>query len=586
VANEVGAVERLRGGHGVTIACTACRSLARLPGVRFAVLGPLEVRAGDAVVDGLAQRQREIVARLLVTPNRFVPAERLLDELWDDPSSAGARSSLQAQVSRLRKRLPRPEVVVGDRRGYRLDVGPDDLDVWRFERLLGEGRAALDDGRPAEAAAQLDAALACWRGEAFDELAGGDGAARGEAARLSELRLIASADRVRVDLDRGRPSDALARLEPLLADHPFDERLWALRITALYASGRQADALQAFQRCRRLLVDELGLEPGADLRRIEQRVLDQDPDLGAPVRAEGPPAGRIGGAGVPSAATDAGLDLPPVGYVTTDDGCTLAYRVIGDGPVDVLWVPDYLSHLDVVWEHPAYAAYLRGLAGFGRLITYDKRGQGLSDRIPGHAPAAVRARDALAVLDAAGSERAVLVGCSEGAEIASTAAVLAPERVAALVLFGSGPACEADDADWCIPRDEYVRWIEWAAARWGTGRSLSALAPSVADDPTARAWYGRLERQTATPGSIATYARENAQTDYRSLLTRISAPTLVLHRTGDTVPVAAGRYLAAHIRGARYVELDGPDHLVWFGDTGGVLREIEAFLGDVLPAYR
>jgi len=518
------------------------------------------------------------VARLLVTPNRFVSTERLLEELWDDPSSSGAKSSLQAQVSRLRKRLPEPEALVGDRRGYRIDVGQDGLDVWRFERLLGQGRAAIEDGRPDEAAVLLDEALSCWRGAPFVEVAD-DGPAQGEAARLTELRRIAEADRVRAEVDRGRPGDALALLEPLLIDHRYDERYWALRVEALYACGRQAEALDAFQRCRRVLVDDLGIEPGIDLKRIEQRVLDQDPTLGAPRSSE-----AIARADAPTAAgTDAGVELPPVDYTTSEaaGGATLAYRVIGTGPIDVVWVPDYLSHLDVVWEHPAYAGYLRGLARFGRLITYDKRGQGLSDRVPGHPSATVRAQDALAVLDAAGARRAVLIGCSEGAEIATTAAVLAPERVAALVLFGSGPACEADDADWCIPRDRYVEWMEWAAARWGTGRSLTALAPSVADDPAARSWYGRLERQTATPRSIADYARENAQTDYRRLLPNVRVPTLVLHRRGDAVPVAAGRYLADHIAGARYVELDGDDHLVWFGDTAAVLREIERFLDDV-----
>lgn len=544
--------------------------------MQFAVLGPLEVRDGSDVIDGLPQKQRQIVARLLVTPNRFVTSERLLEELWDDPSSTGAKSSLQAQVSRLRKRLPRPGTIVGDRRGYRLDVGPDGLDVWRFERLLGEGRAALDDGRLDDAVALLDEALACWRGEPFVEIAE-DGPGRGEAARLAELRLIAEADRSRADIGRGRPADALARLEPLLLQHPYDERFWVLRITALYASGRQTDALEAYQRCRRLLVDDLGLEPGLDVRRVEQRVLDHDPDLGAPIPSKGTAAPARS-----AAPFDAGVDLPPVEYTTrADDAVTLAYRVIGDGEIDIMWVPDYLSHLDVVWEHPAYAAYLHGLARIGRLITYDKRGQGLSDRTPGHAPATVRANDALAVLDAVGSDRAVLVGCSEGAEIAATASLIAPDRVAALVMFGSGPACEVDDADWCIPRDVYVEWMEWAAARWGTGRSLEVLAPSVAADPTARAWYGRLERQTTTPANIVDYARENSRTDYSGVLSEVRVPTLILHRRDETVPVAAGRYLAERIEGARYVELDGTDHLVWFGDTGAVLREIETFAGDL-----
>ena len=551
----------------------------------FAVLGPLEVRTpkGAAIVP-LAPRQRQLLARLLVTPNRIVPTDTILEELWDSPVSVGARSSLQAQVSRARILLPRPDVLEGTRDGYRLHVANAELDVWEFERLLGEGRAALLDRRLADAVDLLDAALGCWRGPAFVEL---DRSPRGsaEAARLTELHRIATLDRVQVDLDRGRPEDALAATDALLAEDPYDERSWALRVTALHASSRQAAALATLADCRRLLRDDLGVEPGVELQRLEQRVLAQDPGLGAPMTdGASAPSAPVS---VATAAEDAGGDLPPVAY-TANGGVSLAYRVIGDAPVDLLWVPDYLSHLDVIWEHPDCAAFLRGLASMGRLITYDKRGQGLSERTIGKATAHVRAQDALRVLDAAGSRRVVLVGSSEGAEIATAAAVLAPQRVAGLVLIGSGPVSEPDDpeADWSLPMDEYVEWIQWAASRWGTGRTLAALGPSAADDPVARAWYGRLERQTITPRGIVAYARDNAATDYRSLLPHIRCPTLVLHRRDDIVPVAAGRYLASHIPGARYVELGGADHLVWFGDTTAVLEEIRRFVRGLTRSVR
>lgn len=543
----------------------------------FSVLGPLEIQgADDADPVVLAPRQRQLVARLLVSPNRVVPTDTILDELWDDPLSAGSRSSLHAQLSRIRTRLLRPDVLEATQGGYRLRVAESDLDVWRFERLLGEGRAAILDQRLADAADRLDAALRCWRGPAFVDLERSS-RATAEAVRLDELRRIATLDRIQVDIDRGRPDDALAAAVSMLAEDCYDERAWALRITALYASARQAAALAAFAECRTLLRRELGLDPGLDLQRLERRVLDLDPELGAPGSDR---SGSRGDAvGEHGRHEGRRLDLPPVAYASSG-GIELAYRVIGEGSMDVTWIPDYLSHLDVIWEHPAHVEFLGGLAAIGRLITYDKRGQGLSQRTIGKATAQERAHDLLRILDAAGSRRAVLVGSSEGAEIATTAAVLAPDRVAALVLIGSGPVAEPmdPDADWSLPMDDYIEWIEWAATRWGTGRSLGALAPSAADDPASVAWYAKLERQTITPAGIVAYARGNAATDYRSLLARVDCPTLVLHRHDDVVPVAAGRFLAEHIPGARYVELDGNDHLVWFGDSRAVLAEIRRFV--------
>jgi len=140
-----------------------------------------------------------------------------------------------------------------------------------------------------------------------------------------------------------------------------------------------------------------------------------------------------------------------------------------------------------------------------------------------------------------------------------------------------------EDASWVLSMDDYVEWIDWGARHWGTGRTLRAMAPSVADDPETRAWYGRLERQTIGPGGVRSYGRASAQSDYRDVLPHVHVPTLVLHRTDEAVPLAGARYIADSIEGARLVELDGTDHLAWFGDAESVLREIESFVGQLLP---
>lgn len=536
--------------------------------MRFEVLGPLRVVRHDGSELVLRPRQRALLARLLLSPNRAVADDQLLEDTAPDPRSRGATSSLQAQISKLRAALGDSASIDRIAGGYRLTVCETDIDAWQLEQLAGEGHSALVDGRPDDALMSAESALALWRGDPLPELAD-TAVARSEGARLIELRAVAATNRLRALVELGRPEVALAELAPLLQQLPYDERLWSLRMLALHRAGRSADALQVFQDARRRLAEDLGLEPGLGLRTLEAQILAHDPALDAP------PVPVAAVPSVPVAIT--ARELPPVRYTRNGD-VHLAYRVIGSGEIDVVWVPDYLHHLDVVWECPEYVHWLDGLASLGRLITYDKRGQGLSDRTTNVPPVADRVADLVAVLDAAGSTGAVLVGCSEGSAIAGHLAAGHPARVRALVLFGSAPSGEGFGFD----PDVYVQWIEWGAQHWGTGRTLAAMAPSVADDEVAIAWYGRLERHTIGPSGIIAYGRDNANATYMEVLPRIEAPAVVLHRRDEPVPRAAARALADGIPNGRYIELEGTDHHPWFGDTDAVLAEVRSFLADVL----
>src|SRR5829696_509671 len=244
--------------------------------MRFGILGPLEVRDGDVPVRLGGRRQRALLARLLIDPNRTVAVDRLVDDLWGDSVPESAVKMVHIYVSQLRKLLPHG-MLVTRAPGYAVELEPEAVDVARFTRLHGEGRAALAAGDPATAAARLREALGLWRGAALAEFS--EPFAQTEGAHLEELHLACLEDRIEVDLALGRHADLVGELEALVARQPLRERLRRQHMLALYRSGRQAEALAAYQDARRALVEELGLEPSKVLRELERRILQQDTTL-------------------------------------------------------------------------------------------------------------------------------------------------------------------------------------------------------------------------------------------------------------------------------------------------------------------
>lgn len=257
----------------------------------------------------------------------------------------------------------------------------------------------------------------------------------------------------------------------------------------------------------------------------------------------------------------------------------LAFRVFGDGPRDIVLVPGTLSHADLYWDFPPNRHMLDRLCSFARVIVFDKRGQGLSDRVAEHT-LEERAGDVAAVMDAAGSERATIYGWSEGGAMSLMFAASYPERTAALVLFGSF-ACMREGA-WTIPAAEFEQVCAMVENGWGHGVLLPPNAPSCANDEAFVRWWSQLERAAVSPGGIVALLRTNYAIDVRHVLPSISAPTLIFHRANDSlVPVAAGRYLAQHIPGAKYVELPGTDHMIQALDReilDDLLDEVQEFL--------
>ena len=262
---------------------------------------------------------------------------------------------------------------------------------------------------------------------------------------------------------------------------------------------------------------------------------------------------------------------------------SIAYQVVGEGELDLVYVPGLASHLEVFWEEPAYSRFLHRLASFSRLILMDRLGTGLSDRLPPSQASIYEQRmdDIRAVMDAVGSERAALLGWSEGAPLCATFAATYPQRTTALVMYGGmARFVRSEDYPWGIPEDEMDAFIEVIPTTWGQDEELLRLwAPSVADSPGPRRWWTRYGRLAASPGAATALFQMVRELDVRDILPAIRVPTLVVHRTGDTLMrVEHGRYMAERIPGAKLVELPGEDHLWWFGDQDAIVDEVEEFL--------
>lgn len=268
-------------------------------------------------------------------------------------------------------------------------------------------------------------------------------------------------------------------------------------------------------------------------------------------------------------------------YVQSGDA-NIAYQVLGNGPIDLVFVMGWVSHLDYFWEDPNFAHFLNRLASFSRLILFDKRGTGLSDRVPNNQLPTLEQRmeDVHAVLDAVGSERAVLCGISEGGPMCSLFAATYPERTSALVMIGSY-ARRLRDADypWGPTEDEREHFFKEIIEQWGGPVGIEDRAPSLIEDERFRRWWATYLRMGASPGAALALTKMNAEIDIRRVLPSIRVPTLVLHRTGDMcLKIEEGKYLADRIPGAKFVELSGVDHLPFVGDQESILEEIEEFL--------
>jgi pimeloyl-ACP methyl ester carboxylesterase/DNA-binding SARP family transcriptional activator len=368
---------------------------------------------------------------------------------------------------------------------------------------------------------------------------------RAEYLRILAL-LTASYERLG-DWERGAD---MARL--WLGREPDHEPAHRALIRLYAMGGRYAAARRQYELCRRMLAEHLGAEPDDETEHLFRMI--ETPSFHTTTR-------------------------PQTRYVRSGDAY-LAYQTIGDGPIDLLHFGGFISHIEQLWEEPELARFYHQLGQFARIIVYDKRGMGLSDRVGAPVTSAQHVTDAQAVMRAAGATRVVVFAVSDGATLGITTAVLWPEQVAGLVLYGGqAKGVRSADYPWGLTPEQYQRWAEKLVKGWGGPVNLEYFSPTRAHDERFRQWWAQIQRLAASPGAVKAILEGIRDADARSELPQIRVPTLVLHRRGDrSVPVEAGRYLASHIPEARYVELPGDDHWWWVGDTHTLLDEVGHFI--------
>jgi len=341
---------------------------------------------------------------------------------------------------------------------------------------------------------------------------------------------------------------ATAHAGRLVELDPLSEVYGRHLIRSLLLAGDRSAAERHHSALTQRLRDELGVAPEAETEAL------------------------MSPAAVPHAA-------PTTRYVK-GAGVHLAYQTYGSGPLDILVMPGFVSHVERAWEHPASRTFLASLMKLGRLIVFDRRGIGLSDRV-GSAPGIdVTAEDIGTVLRAVDSRRVVLFGASECGPACIKFAVDEPRRVAGLILFGAlAKGCWSQDYPHALRASQYDAWSRHLIAQWGGPVGIETFAPSLANDPQARAWWAGLLRAASSPGGISAVLEAFRDADVRHLLAQIAVPTLVLHRRNDqAVRIAAGRDIASRIARAEFVELEGSDHWFFAGDQAPVFAAIGGFV--------
>jgi pimeloyl-ACP methyl ester carboxylesterase len=273
---------------------------------------------------------------------------------------------------------------------------------------------------------------------------------------------------------------------------------------------------------------------------------------------------------------------PETHYAKSGD-VNIAYQVLGEGPIDLIYVPGWVSHIEYGWDQPIVARFFRRLASFSRLILFDKRDTGLSDQTSDLPTLEQRMDDVRAVMEAVGSEQAVVFGMSEGGNMAMLFAATYPERTLALITFGVFAKRVWDpEYPWAPKHEERQQFYDAIEKEWGGPIGIEQIAPSVSSDPQFRDWWASYQRRSCSPRAALALARMNTLIDVRDVLRAIRVPTLVIHRVDDhDANIEEGRYIAARIPGAKLIELPGSDHLIYAGDQDSVLTPVEKFLNEL-----
>lgn len=488
----------------------------------------------------LALRKGLALIAYLADARAPVGRDHMAGLLWPEADTAAARGRLRRTLHKVGTALD-ADVLNADRGSLALAASIQArIDTHAFE-------AACDAG-------EFNEALGLYAGDFLQGLSL-DGCTEFEewaffrrealCSRLVQVleRLIAR------EIAAGDARAAIAAATRLVGLDPLSERAQRQLIDGYLKAGDRAAAERQYETCARLLRAELGVAPDPQT----QALLLETPPVTEPSSARTRYAER--------------------------DGLHIAYQVVGSGQPDIVVVPGFVSHVERIWDEPRSRDVLMALSRMGRLIMFDRRGIGLSDRVGAAPTVEATAEDVVIAMDAAGCGRALLVGISEGGAGCIHFAATHPERVAGLVLCGSlAKGTWTPDYPFVPTREQYDLWLQRMISDWGGPAEIATFAPSLVGDTQMQRWWGGLLRAASSPGAMKAVLESLRDTDVRHLLPRIAAPTLVLHSRGDrAVRIEAGRHLAGAIPQARLVEFDSDDHWLWAGEPRQFVQQIRTF---------
>jgi DNA-binding SARP family transcriptional activator/pimeloyl-ACP methyl ester carboxylesterase len=497
------------------------------------------IHLGGQPIDVPLRKALALIA-FLAEARAPVARDAIAAMFWPEADEPAARARLRRTLYKLRGAAG-AEIVAADRSAVRLSSALTvEVDTLTFERAC--------DGADFEAASRL------VQGEF---LAGFslDGCPefqewvffRREALRS---RLFQTFERlIETKAMAGRHHEVVEHATRLVALDPLSETAQRHLIKAHLLAGDRAAAERQLEACTRLLRQQLGVEPDS----VTSGLLDQP----------------VGEAGVP---------LPHTRYANSE-GLHIAFQLVGSSPIDIVLVPGFVSHVERAWDEPRLRAFLTALCHVGRIILFDRRGIGLSDRVGDMPSTEATAQDIRAFMRAAGCRKALLIGASEAGPACIRFAVESPDRLLGLVLWGAfAKGSRTSDYPFALRPAQYNVWLDRLIGQWGGPAEIGTFAPSLHGDRQAEAWWAGLLRSASSPGAVKAVLEAMRDSDVRHLLGRITRPTLVLHRRGDrAVHIEAGRHLAKCIRGARLVELPGDDHWFWAGEQERPIEEIRNF---------
>jgi DNA-binding SARP family transcriptional activator/pimeloyl-ACP methyl ester carboxylesterase len=542
-----------------------------MTGPHLYLLGGFDFAGVGAAVPAFSRKARAMVAYLALQSGHSQSREKLATLLWGVNGETQARMSLRQAVSSVRKAMQASGgrfLTDGDNLALQLDGL--DFDVARFEALAAS-----------TVPEELERALVIYRGDLLD----GFGLKeepfedwlRVERERLRAMA-VAVLDRLVAHYSAANDAAACVRAATrLLAMEPLREDIHRALMRAYAAQGRINLALKQYEHCRDALQRDLKLQPEPETRHLYEELR---------TRRMAPEASRVTAPATGEQPAFGGELLRPSTHYVKSAGINIAYQVTGDGPIDLIHVPGWVSNLDLAWASPRLAHVHHRLGTFSRLIRMDKRGTGLSDRNVGLPTLEERMEDVRAVLDAVCSKRTVLFGSSEGGPMCMLFAATYPERTAALVLNGAYASGRwSKDYPWAKTSEQVEEDLGSVEREWGEAADMSNAAPSLMGDTVEKEWFAAYLRNSASPADAIALWRWGTEIDVRDILPAIHVPTLIMQTTGDGwIKREEGRYLATHIEGARYVELAGRDHVIWGENSDRIVDEIQAFVTGALPA--